>query len=124
VFHGTIDRISPTIDPNTHTAEIRCRVENPGRKLKPQMLAQVSIAVLPGDVTVVPLDALVFETDAYFAYVDVGGDRFERRRVDVSSWRQQGYARVTSGLKPGDRVVTGATIQVDELWHEAHGERS
>jgi Cu(I)/Ag(I) efflux system membrane fusion protein len=124
VFHGTVDRISPTIDPNTHTAQVRCRVTNPGHKLKPQMLAQVRIAVLPGGVTVVPLDALVFETDAYFAYVDVGSDRFERRKVGVSSWRQQGYARVTSGLNPGDRVVTGATIQVDELWHEAHGERS
>lgn len=124
VFHGTVDRISPTIDPNTHTAQIRCRVNNPGRKLKPQMLAQVSIAVLPGEVTVVPLDALVFETDAYFAYVDVGSERFERRKVGVSSWRQQGYARVAWGLKPGDQVVTGATIQVDELWHEVHGERS
>jgi Cu(I)/Ag(I) efflux system membrane fusion protein len=121
VFHGTVERISPTIDPNTHTAEIRCRVNNPGRKLKPQMLALVSIAVLPGEVTVVPLGALVFETDAYFAYVDVGSDRFERRKVSVSSWRQQGYARVTSGLEPGDRVVVGATIQVDELWHQAQG---
>jgi hypothetical protein len=28
------------------------------------------------------------------------------------------------GLAPGDRVVTGETIQVDELWHEAHGQSS
>ena len=124
VFYGTVDRISPTIDQNTHTLQIRCRVNNPGRKLKPQMLAQVNIVVLPGEATVVPLDSLVFETDAYFAYVDAGSDRFERRRVEISSWSQQGYARVTSGLKPGDRVVAGATMQVDELWHEAHGERS
>jgi len=27
-------------------------------------------------------------------------------------------------LNPGDRVVTGSTMQVNELWHEAHGERS
>jgi membrane fusion protein, copper/silver efflux system len=124
VFHGMVDRISPTIDPNTHTLQIRCRVYNPGHKLKPQMLAQVSIAVMPGEATVVPLDALVFETDAYFAYVDSGSDRFERRKVGISSWSQQGYARVVSGLQPGDRVVTSATMQVDELWHEAHGERS
>ena len=29
----------------------------------------------------VPLDAVVFETDNYFAYVDVGNDRLERRKV-------------------------------------------
>jgi len=124
VFHGTVDRISPTIDPNTHTLQIRCRVNNPGGKLKPQMLAQVSIVVIPGEASVVPLDSLVFETDTYFAYVDVGSDRFERRKVAISSWSQQGYARVTSGLKPGERVVSGATMQVDQLWHEAHGESS
>jgi membrane fusion protein, copper/silver efflux system len=124
VFHGTVERISPAVDPNTHTLQIRCRVNNPGHKLKPQMLAQVKIVVLPGEATVVPLDALVFETDTYFAYVDIGNDRFERRMVSIGSWSQRGYARVARGLKPGDRVVTGATMQVNELWHEAHGERS
>jgi Cu(I)/Ag(I) efflux system membrane fusion protein len=124
VFHGTIARISPAVDPNTHTVQIRCAVSNPGFKLKPQMLAQVKIVVLPGKAVVVPLDALVFETDSYFAYVATGNDRLERRKVVIASWSQRGFARVISGLNPGDRVVTGVTMQVNELWHEAHGERS
>jgi Cu(I)/Ag(I) efflux system membrane fusion protein len=124
VFHGTIARISPAVDPNTHTVQIRCAVSNPGFKLKPQMLAQVKIVVLPGKAVVVPLDALVFETDSYFAYVATGNDRLERRKVVIASWSQRGFARVVSGLSPGDRVVTGVTMQVNELWHEAHGERS
>jgi membrane fusion protein, copper/silver efflux system len=124
VFRGAIARISPAVDPNTHTVEIRCQVNNPGFKLKPQMLAQVKIAVLPGKAVIVPLDALVFETDSYFAYVDAGHDRLERRKVAISSWSQSGLARVISGLNPGERVVTGVTMQVNELWHEAHGERS
>ena len=124
VFHGTIARISPNIDPNTHTAQIRCAVNNPGSRLKPQMLAQVRITVRPGSALVAPLDALVFETDAYFAYVDTGGGRLERRKVVIASWSQSGYARVISGLRAGDEVVTRATLQVDELWHEAHGETS
>jgi len=124
VFHGTIARISPAVDPNTHTVQIRCEVSNPGFKLKPQMLAQVKIVVLPGEAVVVPLDALVFETDNYFAYVAAGTDRLERRKVVIASWSQRGFARVISGLSPGERVVTGVTMQVNELWHEAHGERS
>jgi membrane fusion protein, copper/silver efflux system len=124
IFHGTIARISPNIDPNTHTAQIRCAVNNPGSRLKPQMLAQVRIVVRPGRVLVAPLDALVFETDAYFAYVDLGGDRLVRRKVAIASWNQRGYARVVSGLRAGENVVTNATLQVDELWHEAHGESS
>ena len=124
VFHGTIARISPAVDPNTHTIQIRCQVNNPGFKLKPQMLALVKIVVWPGKAVVVPLDALVFETDTYFAYVAAGNDRLERRKVAIASWSQRGFARVVSGLSPGDRVVTAVTMQVNELWHEAHGERS
>jgi Cu(I)/Ag(I) efflux system membrane fusion protein len=124
VFHGTVERISPGLDPNTHTLQIRCQVRNPDLKLKPQMLAQVTIDVLPASTVTVPMDSLVFETESYFAYVDVGGDRFERRKVVISSWNHPGYVRVLSGLVPGDRVVGGATMQVDQLWHEAHGESS
>ncbi len=124
VFHGMVERISPGVDPNTHTLQIRCQVNNPGLKLKPQMLAQVKIAVLRGTTVIVPLDALVFETDSYFAFVDVGADRFERRKVGIGSWTQPGYARVITGLTPGDQVVTDGTMQVDQLWHEAHGESS
>jgi len=124
VFHGVVERISPGVDPNTHTLQIRCQVNNPGLKLKPQMLAQVKIAVLRGTTVIVPLDALVFETDSYFAFVDVGRDRFERRKVVISSWTQPKYARVITGLTPGDQVVTDGALQVDQLWHEAHGESS
>jgi Cu(I)/Ag(I) efflux system membrane fusion protein len=124
VFRGNIARISPNVDPNTHTVQIRCEVRNPGLKLKPQMLAVVKITVHPGQALIVPLEAVVFETDSYFAYVDVGNARLERRKVVIGSWNQQGYARVVSGLGPGDRVVTTEALQVDELWHEAHGESS
>ncbi len=47
VFHGVIDRISPNVDPTTHTLQIRCVVKNPGGKLKPQMLAKVSYRHAP-----------------------------------------------------------------------------
>jgi membrane fusion protein, copper/silver efflux system len=123
-FHGTIARISPNFDPTTHTVQIRCQVQNPGFKLKPQMLARVTIAVHRGQALLVPLDALVFETDKYFAYVDTGNHLLERRVVTIGAWNQEGFARVISGLSAGDRVVTGETMQVNALWHQARGESS
>jgi Cu(I)/Ag(I) efflux system membrane fusion protein len=124
VFHGTIARISPGVDPNTHTIQIRCEVRNPGLKLKPQMLARVKIVTRPGQALVVPQDALIFETNGYYAFVDAGDNRVARRAVTIASWGEKGYARVISGLAAGDRVVIGQTIQVNALWHEAHGESS
>jgi len=85
VFHGVIARISPNVDPNTHTLQIRCQVKNPQFKLKPQMLARVTIIVRPGTAVLVPLDALIFETNQYYAFVDVGRNLIERRTVVIGT---------------------------------------
>ena len=124
VFHGVIDRISPNVDPTTHTLQLRCDVKNPGGKLKPQMLAKVSIVTRPGEALVVPQDALVFDIDNYYAFVEVSPGTFEHRKVSIASWSRVGFARVVSGLKAGDRVVSGETLQVNAMWHQAHGESS
>jgi hypothetical protein len=44
--------------------------------------------------------------------------------VAIASWSERGYARIVSGLSAGDRVVSGETLQVNALWHQAHGESS
>jgi len=122
VFKGVISRISPGIDPTTFTAQIRCTVANPGLKLKPQMLARVRIVTRPDQALVVPQQALVFDTDSYFAYVRVTPNAVARRKVVITSWNEKGYARVVSGLSPGDTVIVAGSLQVDELWREAHGQ--
>jgi Cu(I)/Ag(I) efflux system membrane fusion protein len=124
VFKGVIARISPNVDPTTHTLQLRCEVKNPGGKLKPQMLAKVTIVTRPGEALVIPQDALVFDIDAYYAFVEVSPGTFEHRKVTIASWSRVGYARIVTGLKSGDRVVSGETLQVNALWHQAHGESS
>jgi membrane fusion protein, copper/silver efflux system len=124
VFKGAIARISPNIDPNAHTAQIRCEIQNPGLKLKPQMLARVKIVTNPGSALVVPQQALVFDGDSYCAFVEVAPGSVQRRKVEIGSWNEHGYARILSGIKPGERVIVKQAIQVNALWHEAHGESS
>jgi membrane fusion protein, copper/silver efflux system len=124
VFKGQIARVSPNIDPNAHTAQLRCEVQNPDLKLKPQMLARVRIVTNPGSALVIPQQALVFDGDAYVAFVEVAPGTVERRKVEIGSWNDHGYARVLSGIKAGERVIVQQAIQVNALWHEAHGESS
>jgi multidrug efflux pump subunit AcrA (membrane-fusion protein) len=99
-------------------------VKNPGGKLKPQMLAKLTIVTRPGEALVIPQDALVFDIDNYYAFVEVSPGIFDHRKVSIASWSRAGYARIVSGLKAGDRVVSGETLQVNALWHLAHGESS
>jgi multidrug efflux pump subunit AcrA (membrane-fusion protein) len=96
-------------------------VENQNLKLKPQMLARVKVITNPGSALVVPQTALVFDGDAYCAFVEVSPGTFQRRKVEIGSWNEHGYARVLSGLKAGDRV-TAESLKLNALWHEARGE--
>jgi len=124
VFKGFVARISPDIDSSTHTLQIRCEVKNSGGKLKPQMLARVRVVTRPGEALVVPMEALVFDTNAYFVYVVQGSGSYDRRQIEIGSWKEQGEVRIIAGLKAGERVVAAESIQVNALWHEANGESS
>jgi Cu(I)/Ag(I) efflux system membrane fusion protein len=124
VFSGFISRISPGVDPGTHTLQIRCEVKNPRGLLKPEMLARVRITTNPGYALLVPMDALVFDTNAYYVYIDLSGGKFDRHKVEIASWKDQGSARVVAGLQAGDRVVVAESIQLNALWHQANGESS
>ena len=124
VFKGMVNRISPNLDPNVHTLQLLCQMENPGEKLKPQMLARVRIVTHPGTALVVPQTALVFDGNVYYAFVQTGTNTVERRSVEIATWNDQGYARVVSGLKSGERVITRKSLELNALWREAHGESS
>jgi membrane fusion protein, copper/silver efflux system len=124
VFHGTIARISPNVDPNTHTLQIRCAVKNPGAMLKPQMLARVQIVTRPGGALLVPQQAIVFDGGAYYVFVKATPNAVERRMVEIGAWNERGYARILTGIKPGEIIAVKQSLQVNALWHEARGESS
>jgi Cu(I)/Ag(I) efflux system membrane fusion protein len=119
MFGGVIGRISPNLDANTHTLQLRCQIENRGLKLKPQMLARIRIVTKPGSALVVDERALVFDTDRYYAFVSGPGNVIVRREVMIRSWNERGYARVVRGLSVGERVVDAQSVEVDSLWDQS-----
>ena len=122
-FHGVISNISPDINPDTHTLQVRSKVANGDGRLKPRMLASVTIFTRPGKALAVPQEALVFDTDGYYAFVMGADRRVVRRKVDAAA-SGAGPVRVRSGLKAGERVAASEAIQLNALWHRAQGEGS
>ncbi|MBV8134469.1 MAG: efflux RND transporter periplasmic adaptor subunit [Deltaproteobacteria bacterium] len=118
IFKGTVQRISPALDPNIHTMQLRCQVDNPRSLLRPQMLARVRLITPPGLALVIPQKALVFDNNAYFAFIVAGPDAIERRRVAIGDWKEPGFARVVNGIQPGDRFLT-ESLKFNSLWHAA-----
>lgn len=119
VFKGTVQKISPALDPNIHTLQLRCEVENPGSLLKPQMLARMRLLTSPRQALIIPQSALVFDGDSYFAFIISGPDTVERRPVKIADWSEPGYFCVVSGIGPSDRFLVTETLKFDALWRKA-----
>jgi membrane fusion protein, heavy metal efflux system len=114
-FTGHVDWISDTLDPVARTARVRCAVENPGRLLKPEMYATVSIGVAGEPAPAIARSAVLRLADQTVVFVyagglPAGGARFARRVVAVNDDDGGDFLPVLRGLSPGDRVVTAGAI--------------
>jgi len=110
-FHGTVENISASVDPDTRAVVTRIVAPNPGDLLKKQMYVDVSIE--SGRVStglLVPVSAVLRDDENLpFLYVRLPDGSFARRHVTLGYRDSQNYD-VTSGLNSGDRVVANGAI--------------
>ena len=110
-FHGSVQNVSPAVDPNTRAVVARIVAPNPGGLLKKLMYVQVSIE--SGRVSsglLVPVSAVLRDDENLpFVYVALPDGSFARRHVTLGYRDSKNYD-VTSGLQSGDRVVANGAI--------------
>ena len=108
--HHTHD--AGVIDPATHALPVQFEVDNPGGQL---LVGQTGTVLLyrrdriRG--TAVPKAAVLLEAGRPYVFVQVGGERFARRYIEVTT-RDGDWVGVKSGLKTGDRVVVRGAYDV------------
>ena len=110
-FEGTIAYIYPYLDPSTRTGRIRVVLPNPDFALKPEMYADVNIAISKGLQLVVPEEAVVQTGPRQLVFLDLGDDRILPREVHLG-FKGGGVYQVLSGLAEGDMVVTSANFLI------------
>jgi len=100
------------IDPQTRALPVQFEVENPGGQL---LVGQTGTAVLYKSDKVrapaVPKAAVLLEAGRPYVFVQVGGERFARRYVEIAT-RDGDLIGLKSGLQPGDRVVIKGAYEV------------
>jgi cobalt-zinc-cadmium efflux system membrane fusion protein len=110
-FHGTVQNIGSTVDPNTRAIVARVVAPNPGGLLKKQMYVDVSIE--SGRVStglLVPVSAILHDDENLpFIYVALPDGSFARRHVTLGYRDDRNYD-VTSGLASGDRIVSNGAL--------------
>lgn len=105
---GTIHFVGAAVNPRNRTFPVEFRLPNPGRLIKPEMVANVSLERrIVEDAVVVPQDALVRVEDGYVVFVVEGqGDAaVVRERRVVLGASQANQVVVTEGLTGGERLV-------------------
>lgn len=104
--------VGSVIDSLSRTVPVIYEVANPDGALKIGMHAQVAVGTgRQIDGVVIPSSAVLAEDGRPVAYVQPEGERFEKRDLVVGG-TSGGRTLVRSGIKAGERVVTGAAYQV------------
>lgn len=113
VFNAKLSWVAPAIDANTHRLPVRADIDNPDGALKPMMFASFTIITgPPATAAAVPDSAVVYEGEQARVWVAADDGTLALRQVGVGR-RTGGMVEVTSGLSPGDKVVTKGTVFID-----------
>jgi cobalt-zinc-cadmium efflux system membrane fusion protein len=107
LIKGTIGEIDAVLDPSIRTAKVRIQVPNPDHLMRVGMFATATFhgRRLEGH-TSVPASAILHLHDRDWVYVPAGDGKFKRVGVVGGVMIADGKQEVTSGIAPGQQVVT------------------
>lgn len=109
-FTGTIASIDPTIDPTSRAVLVRALLPNPGGRLKPGMLMDVSVRLAERLADAVPEMAVGGRGTERFVFVV--GPEGKAKKVPVTTGLGDAGLVEVAGLPPGARVIGDGVIKV------------
>lgn len=124
-FYGEIVSINPIVDPQTRSVRFRALVDNPEKRLKPEMYVNIEIMSQYMDsdgnleVLSIPKSALLDTGRRTIVWVNKGKGNFEGRRVDLGpeaidhSSNPRKFYPVLKGIMEGEMVVTKGNFLID-----------
>ena len=113
LWQTQIDYIYPVLNPQSRTVQVRIRIDNQDRRLRPNMFASLLIhARDAAPVLNIPRSALILGGRGQRVVRALGEGRY--RSVEVSVGREAGdRVEILAGLSKDDRVVVSAQFLID-----------
>ncbi len=104
-FHGSVERISPTGDPQLRNFSAKVLVNNPEHRIKPGMFSRVTVCLdeIPAAL-VFSKKALLKDEEGYYVFKIVG-NLAKKIPVEITHRNGNTVAVLSNNLKPEDRVV-------------------
>lgn len=106
-FEAEIFYAGDLVNESSRTLTLRAIADNTEELLKPGMFVTIELSVNSGEEVVqVPVTALQEHEGKTFVYLHLGGDRFERRDVQIGR-RNAETVEIVAGIERGAPVVVG-----------------
>ena len=109
IITGKIYHIDDILDESTRSIQILVECNNKDRLLKPGMFAGVHFLDTPKEAILIP-DAAIFQTEqGSCVFVRIGNGEYLKRKIECQS-ADNGFSRVTDGLKSGETIIVQGGI--------------
>lgn len=112
IWQGTVAYIYPALDPQTQTLRARLVFANDAHMLKPNMYVDVSINKPDLQALLIPKNALIRLQDENRVVIQSDETTYKSVAVVTGEFDDR-MVQITSGLLPGDKVVTAAQFLLD-----------
>jgi cobalt-zinc-cadmium efflux system membrane fusion protein len=112
-WSGKVSTVSAVLESDTHRNKVRISFKNSDGRLKPNMYANVRLAVIQNSKLTIPTSALLMNNDSITVFVEVAPWIFQRRIVTVGSEDGE-QVSVVSGLNAGDRIITRGGVLIND----------
>lgn len=111
---GRLSTVENELDPSTGTLAMRATIPNPERLLRPGQFVRVRVVLEErDDALLIPMAAISYDQSRQIAYV-VGPDDKAAVREITTARTYGDRLLVTSGLRPGDRIIVDNLQRLSE----------
>lgn len=106
---GKVYHINDWVDEATRSIKVLIQCDNPDRTLKPGMFATIIYSTDSENTIIIPTSALMQKDDHQYVWIKTGKSQFIKRNVTTAEASEK-TVKITSGLKPGDEIMTTGGI--------------
>jgi multidrug efflux pump subunit AcrA (membrane-fusion protein) len=112
---GKVTVVSPASDPNSTTVQVWVQADNPGERLRAGQSVHVSIVAATIDgATLIPAAAILPNAEGETIVLVVDDKNVAHEKVVEIGAREPALVQVTSGVEPGERVVTVGGVGLED----------
>lgn len=108
-FTGKISFVGSAVVPDNRTIPVEVMLRNPGRRLKPDMIARVKVFQATRRSAILVDQGVIQQTDGSTFIVFVDDRGVARRRTVSLGSRSNGSVEILTGLSAGDRLIVSGT---------------